>query len=791
MKEYGSESIQVLTDLEHMRLRRGMYIGEATDPHQLLSEIFDNAIDEVQAGFSKELIVTIDTIQNKYSVRDFGRGIPHGKKTLDNGQEKEILEILITKANSGGKFNNASYNFSCLTGDTQIKLADGRIITFEALLDEFNNGVENFCYSCDSEGNVTIEKILNVQKTKEVNQLIKITLNNGKIIECTPDHKFLFRDGTFIEAKDLKIDDSLMAGTFGNTSDIFKDYDCIQNNKTNKDEMIKLAENYNHFITNIETIYTKVPISVYDLTVSGDAHTFLLDAGVFVHNCGLNGLGLTITNALSNEIHLVSYRKGKYVEAKAYGTDQVSITYGKTEEPDGTLVEFIPNPKMFHNKKIPPDFIKDRCKIASALGFRARLIIDNEEVNTNSGIFDLIKEESSNINTYVNIQPIEVIALNAEKMKVALRYTSDTSDRYFGYTNLLNNYLGGTHVQELSKTIINSWKEFLEKHKNIRPNVELHNNDYLVGLRAICAVFISKPEFSSQTKEKLVVNKKYFEELMSLFSKRFTKYLEENILIAQQLIKRFEEYRIAQNNLLSRKEISSLIKVNNDSEDSIRRRSVVSKLIECTSKRRKDTELFIVEGDSAKGPYMFTRNKELQAVLPLRGKILNVTFKSLKEAVKNAEICDIANSMGCGIGTACDANKSRYDKIIISADADIDGAHITCLIASVFINLFPDMVKQGRVYITLPPLYCWGNNVKNYGWCNSPEEIPKGVTATRFKGLGEMNNDQLKYFLVDPNTRREMRLDYPSDIDEFNRILGSAAGKNNLLKELGIIEEGR
>ena len=178
-------------------------------------------------------------------------------------------------------------------------------------------------------------------------------------------------------------------------------------------------------------------------------------------------------------------------------------------------------------------------------------------------------------------------------------------------------------------------------------------------------------------------------------------------------------------------------------------------------------------------------------MLPLRGKILNVTFKSLKEAVKNAEICDIANSMGCGIGTACDANKSRYDKIIISADADIDGAHITCLIASVFINLFPDMVKQGRVYITLPPLYCWGNNVKNYGWCNSPDQIPKGVTVTRFKGLGEMNQDQLKYFLVDPNTRREMRLDYPSDIDEFNRILGSAAGKNNLLKELGIIEEGR
>ena len=619
IKEYTSDSIQVLSDLEHMKLRRGMYIGEGNDPRQLLSEVFDNAIDEVQAGFSDELIVHIDTQLNKYSVRDFGRGIPHGKKKLDNGQEKETLEILITKANSGGKFDNSSYNYSS----------------------------------------------------------------------------------------------------------------------------------------------------------------------------GLNGLGLTITNALSNEIHLVSYRNGKVVEATAYGNDIVDISYetGSTEH-NGTLVEFIPNPKMFHNKKIPIDFIKDRCRIASALGFRARLIVDNEEIKTDASMFDLIKEDNDKISTYVSIQPIEVITTTAEKMKVALRYTSDTNDRYFGYTNLLSNYLGGTHVQELAKTVTACWIEFLDKHKNIKPSVDLHNSDYLVGLRAVCAVFIAHPEFSSQTKEKLVVNKKYFEELMSLFKARFLKYLEDNIVIAQQLIKRFEEYRIAQNNLLSRKEISSLIKVNNDGEDNIRRRSVVSKLVECTSRRRKDTELFIVEGDSAKGPFLFTRNQELQAVLPLRGKILNITNKTVKEAVKNSEICDIANAMGCGIGPACDASKSRYERILLSSDADVDGAHITCLIASVFINLFPDMVKQGRVYITLPPLYCWGNNVKNYGWCNSPDEIPKGVTVTRFKGLGEMNQDQLKYFLVDPNTRREMRLDYPSDIDEFNRILGSAQGKHELLEEFGILCRG-
>jgi DNA gyrase/topoisomerase IV subunit B len=148
--------------------------------------------------------------------------------------------------------------------------------------------------------------------------------------------------------------------------------------------------------------------------------------------------------------------------------------------------------------------------------------------------------------------------------------------------------------------------------------------------------------------------------------------------------------------------------------------------------------------------------------------------------------------MGCGIGANCDASKSRYDRVVIAADADMDGAQINCLVLSVFINLFPDMVKQGRVYISMPPLYCWGDNPKNYGWCNRVEDIPDKVkgTITRFKGLGEMENNQLKYFLVDPATRNTLQIQYPSDIDEFNRILGSTEGKRDLLTELGIIERG-
>lgn len=613
-REYTADDIKVLGDIDHIKRRPGMYIGECLDPRQLISEIIDNAIDEVQAGFSSEFIVDVDTHENKYTVRDFGRGIPHGKKMLENGEEKEILAVLLTKSHSGGKFDNSSYNYSS----------------------------------------------------------------------------------------------------------------------------------------------------------------------------GLNGLGMTITNALSKTMVITSHRDKKYVKATVHSSSEVELEYGKSSEARGTNVSFIPDKQYFTSVIIPLDFIRTRCKIASALGFKARLIVNGKEERIDSSIFDLMKEEK--VSTYAQISPIHVISENGEQMKVAIKYTSETNDKYFGFTNLLTNSMGGTHVNELSKSIIAVWKELLDKNKNLRPEIELHPNDFLVGLRAVCAVFISKPEFSSQTKEKLVVNRKYFDDLMELFRRQFMKFLKTNIDLAHQLIKRFEEYRKSQNALLSRKEISSLIKVNNDSEDNIRRRSVVSKLVECTSKKRNDTELFLVEGDSALGPYRFVRNKDTQAILPLRGKILNVTGKTLKEVVQNKEICDIANSIGCGLGANCDASKSRYERIIISADADADGAQINCLVLSVFINLFPDLVRAGRVYVSIPPLYCWGNSEKDFGWCNDINEVPEGVkNLHRFKGLGEMNDNQLYHFLVNPTTRNVMRIDYPSDIDKFNRILGTSEGKNDLMKELGVI----
>lgn len=507
----------------------------------------------------------------------------------------------------------------------------------------------------------------------------------------------------------------------------------------------------------------------------------------YKYSAGINGLGITITNALSKHFEITTMRGKKAVTFKANDGIKESLDYiDLPSERTGCITSFIPG-DIFKDKKIPLHKIEDRCRVASALGYRVRLTVDGEEINTNATIYDLITEYDDTISIYKELPLIHVINTLGEEMKVAIRYTSDVSDRYFGYTNMLTNSSGGTHVNELSKTIISAWQEFIDK-KKVKLEVDLKNSDYLVGIRAVCAIFISQPEFSSQTKEKLVVNKDRLKELMENFKDKFKEILYDNEELAVALIKRFEEYRIAQNKLLTNKDIMSKIKINTDDSNNIRRRSVSENLIECTSKKRENTELYIVEGRSASGPFIKTRNKETQAVLPLRGKILNVTNKKVKDAIKNKEVCDIANCCGAGIGANNDASKSRYEKIIISADADVDGLQITCLVLSVFVNLFPDMIKQGRVYLTYPPLYAW--KTKNgFDGCMNIEDIPKDIKEySRIKGLGEFNDDQVKYFLVNPETRYLSRIEFPTDIDKFNEILGTSNGRYKLMKSLGIIK---
>lgn len=503
---------------------------------------------------------------------------------------------------------------------------------------------------------------------------------------------------------------------------------------------------------------------------------------------GLNGVGLLVTNSLSDSFNIQTWRDGQVVEYSAHKgiTDAVeycdALSFVGQGHPSGTQVVFSPDPEMFVDAQVPLSHIVMRCKIASAFGMKTSLkVIDDQgerEVDVDSTIYDLLPPSDEGISEYYRHDFTVKDESTGESVSIALQYTSDTKSYYRGYTNLLYNSQGGTHHKMLDDAIYEAWNHF---------NLEgLKWNDIYLGLRGVVAVFITHTEFSSQSKERLSVNKSQLEVLRHLAANEIYKWLKDNDEVRESLLKRFHEYRDSQNKLLSRKEIKSLLYINESKNGQVRRKSVVRKLLECDSKSREDTELFIVEGDSAMGSAMTARDQHTQSLLPLRGKVLNVArYDNITDCLKNEEVRSIVNSIGAGIGEDTDAEKSRYERIIFMTDADEDGKEIAVLLSGIFVNLLPGLVKSGMVYLALPPLYGWQDK-KGYHFTNTMSEIPVSE-FTRYKGLGEMDADELKVSTMDPSSRRLVRLNYPEDLGMFNSVLTSASAKYKMLEDQGVI----
>ena len=234
-----------------------------------------------------------------------------------------------------------------------------------------------------------------------------------------------------------------------------------------------------------------------------------------------------------------------------------------------------------------------------------------------------------------------------------------------------------------------------------------------------------------------------------------------------------------------------LVKINGKTDSgTVRRKSVVNGLIECTSPYLENTQLYLVEGNSAGGTAARARDKKTQSVLPLRGKIKNITYMSINQALKSEDIRKVVNATGAGVGDETDPERCRYEKIIIAADADPDGKHITALLISVYVNLMPALVKAGRVYVLEPPLFGYVQD-KHYIFTNEFEEIPEKLRTTkgytRYKGLGEMDDDEFKESCMTSGNQNLYQVQYPEDLDAFNRILGTTGGRRELLIDLGII----
>lgn len=514
------------------------------------------------------------------------------------------------------------------------------------------------------------------------------------------------------------------------------------------------------------------------------------DKKAYEYASGLHGQGSCVVNALSKEVTVKSVRDRQAVTVNFDNSQKTDLKYEKVSKstPSGTSVTFIASDEFFETTEVDINWVYNRVKLLNSFGLRVDLYIDNikQDLGIHS-LTDLLADDTKE-NILYQYPEINVTAKKTgEKAKVAIQYISGTSDKWTGYTNLIHNPAGGTHINCLWYAVIKAWRWYYDKVKKQLNLEELKDKDFLLGLQTICGVTMSDTKFNGQTKERLTVHKSRLEPLFDEFALAFWKHLKNHPDESNALLKRFNQYRLSQNKLSSAKTLVNVVKMGEvSSNGKIRRYSVVDKLLDCMSPQLKDTELFVCEGDSACGPIKRARDKMFQACLPLRGKILNVSGMTEKDAIKSEEIKNIVNSIGCGLGQLCDHTKARYERVVYAGDADADGQQITNLVISVFVNLMPEFVKAGKLYIVKTPLYVYYQGKKCTGTDNI-DEIPKGVKWARLKGLGELEQSEVKDYIINSKTRTLLQIQYPADIDKFNEIMGTSSGKSALLEDLGLV----
>ena len=525
----------------------------------------------------------------------------------------------------------------------------------------------------------------------------------------------------------------------------------------------------------------------------------------YLNSTGLHGLGLKCVNALADNLTIISVNDNKIGHLECYEGEPVEpVVYKATKDKSGTSIGFTikKDNKYFENNEIPLEFIVNKLNTYQAFSIKnIKLYVDNEDVTTKylNAItpFDLHKHPMDN-NKYAIQSDIEVENSVKEKLRFSFQYVDNTSTSYKfnGYTNYLYNKDGGGHILAAQDALIGAFKLFCEKRNITVPSTMA--SDYFIGLNAIVSCNIIHKAFASQTKDKLVTGtgttRDYFKELTEKLANAINEQVFEKCVgITKALIQRISDYRKERENKKELKGLSQYITINQSEGSTVRRCSVYEKLTECSSKNRDECELIMTEGDSASGGLIRTRDKKTVAILPLRGKIKNVVGCTVTDILKNKEIAGIISSVGAGILDKCNIEKRRYSDIIYAGDADVDGAHITNLVIALFVTMMPNIVKSGHLKLVLSPLY--GYKDKNGEWQGAfkfedmPKDIQKSGKFERYKGLGSLDDEQVKEFLLNKNKRKLVTVNYPTNIDEFNYIMSTSEGRRSLLSDCGLLQE--
>ena len=504
---------------------------------------------------------------------------------------------------------------------------------------------------------------------------------------------------------------------------------------------------------------------------------------------GLHGVGASVVNALSNWLEVQIFHEGKvYQQRYERGNTMYPLkVVGECDpEKSGTQVTFSPDGSIFEETVYDYDTLKQRLREMAFLtkGLKIRLVDERsgmeqeEEFHYEGGIKEFV--------TYLNrskeaLYP-DVIYCEGEKngvyVEVAMQHNDSYSDSTYSFVNNTTTPEGGTHLAGFRNALTKTFNEYAKSNKILKENeTALSGDDIREGLTAIISVKISEPQFEGQTKQKLG-NSEARGAVDSVVSEQLTYFLEQNPVVAKSIC---EKSLLAQRAREAARKARDLTR----RKTALEGMSLPGKLADCSDKDPKNCEIFIVEGDSAGGSAKTARSRATQAILPLRGKILNVEKARLDKIYGNAEIKAMITAFGTGIHDDFDISKLRYHKIIIMTDADVDGAHISTLMLTFLYRFMPELIRQGHVYLAKPPLFKIEKNKKVW-YAYDEIELNKILTEIgrdgnnkiqRYKGLGEMDPEQLWETTMDPETRVLERVtideETSSEIDlTFTTLMG-------------------
>jgi DNA gyrase/topoisomerase IV subunit B len=515
---------------------------------------------------------------------------------------------------------------------------------------------------------------------------------------------------------------------------------------------------------------------------------------------GLHGVGAAVVNALSRRMVVEVSRNGfRHVQEFGRGKPATELTKAGPADRTGTKVTFWPDPEIFGECAFSKDLISERLETKAFLmaGLTVRLIDEAEQTSDTflypAGLTDFLQKLGEG-RTVIEAQPFHCRHDNDLRLEVAMVWTCETSHRILSFVNSIPTSAGGTHETAFRNGITRALRTYIEKRNGLPKGIKgISAEDVREGLLAIVSVYLhGNVEFQGQTKERLNSSQGLAVEHPVRIA--FETWLHQNPTQAAAVANRV--VLAAQARTASRAARDEVTR-----KSAISRLTLPGKLADCSSRLRDTTELFIVEGDSAGGSSKQARDRGFQAILPIRGKILNVEQASADKLKANKEIQNLVQSIGTGMGKSFDYARLRYGKIIINCDADVDGHHIATLLLTFFYRFLPRLVEKGHVYLAMPPLYRirTGTGKKNavrYVFSDAEKEKilktqnGKEVEIQRFKGLGEMDAATLKSTTMDPATRTILRVGI-DDPALTNQVFDALMGKDVRKRFLFIKEHAR